>query len=381
APKDAPPLDGDAAAEEPPPGAPFPELPPQPPAQMRPEPTMITRPTFMHDVRLRRGWCNEEVIADRARLRGKSQQKYRCDRCNVHIAQLSREFGEFPSSDFKRLCEETQQAFFKDVRDVSSGKMAVAKVKELMRSYENHEGYYAEGGEFPPPLPIGAWSTRGFDAALIEANSLEKDKRQRRVLGATYRVPILSGGHRGARGTERPHVAEASHPSKKIEKTTVADADEEFDEGPSDDDDSDSSSDSSSSSDDKKNKKNKKANNAKKQKKKAAKKERARKEKDRKKALEEKERAKQERKAAVESRKVAAANGKLADSIEKKVTETLTAINRVAGHRLFPEFRQSIKDDMDAFQAKLQCMSQDIEKVQNGVGSSIRYVSTTAEAK
>ncbi|CAK0900607.1 unnamed protein product, partial [Prorocentrum cordatum] len=326
APEDAPPLDGDAAAEEPPPG-------------MRPEPTMITRPTFMHDVRLRRGRCNEEVTADRARLRGKSQQKYRCDGCNVHITQLSREFGGFPSSDFKRLGEKTQQAFFKDVRDVSSGKMVVAKVKGLMRSYENHADYDAEGG----------------------ANSLEKDKRQRRVLGATHRVPILSGGHRGARGTERSHVAEASHPSKKIKKTTVAGADEEPDEGPSGDDDSDPSSDSSSSSDDNKNQKNKKAKEANKQKKKTAKKERAREEKERKKALEDKERAKQERKAAAESRKVAAANGKLADCIDKKVTETLTAVNRVVGHRLFPELRQSIRDDMNAFQAKLQRMSQDIE--------------------
>ena len=48
----------------------------------------------------------------------------------------------------------------------------------------------------------------GFDIDRIKNNSKESDIRECRVLGTTYRVPIMSAGERGSKGTE---ISQADH--------------------------------------------------------------------------------------------------------------------------------------------------------------------------
>ena len=72
-----------------------------------------------------------------------------------------------------------------------SGKDAAATASQLETyiSTESREESYAEGGAF---LPLGVWSTRGFDTRAIEDKTATHDVQDHPILGKCYRVVITT---------------------------------------------------------------------------------------------------------------------------------------------------------------------------------------------
>jgi hypothetical protein len=131
--------------------------------------------------------------------------------------------------------------------------------------HETHGEFYEDAGEF---LPLSVWAVKGYDPQVIEQGALDKDKRFHPVLGQTFRVNIIRGGHRGSRIVGKSDKLSAAGPMPALSALTgptpqLALADVES---------SDSSSSSSSSRHkrSKKSKKSKKAKKAKKQNRKRA---------------------------------------------------------------------------------------------------------------
>jgi hypothetical protein len=146
-----------------------------------------------------------------------------------------------------------------------SGVVANQRLVELT-VHEEHGEFYEDAGEF---LPLRVWAVKGYDPEMIEAGAKEKDKRLHPVLGPTFRVNIIRGGHRGSKSVgksdklnaagQMPESSGSASSSAALTGPTpqLALADAES---------SDSSS-SSSSSRHKKSKKSKKSKKAKKAKK------------------------------------------------------------------------------------------------------------------
>ena len=122
--------------------------------------------------------------------------------------------GSWPPQEFAFLCERRKQEFYRSL-DGMKGKEIVAKAEDFLNKFDEHESMYAENGEY---LPLAVWVKRGFDAALIEANSDPKDKAVCRVLGDTYRVPIKSHGTRGREGTIRRSEVGAASEGQPLEQ-------------------------------------------------------------------------------------------------------------------------------------------------------------------
>ena len=123
--------------------------------------------------------CGEEVEFDNARVRSKRKGTWHCKQCGVKLVQLYRGFGSWPPAEFEALHEELQQRFYNDVKH-KHGDDAIKIAKHILESHESHDQWYENGGSF---LPLGVWSSRGFDAENIRANSNAEDIRQDRALG------------------------------------------------------------------------------------------------------------------------------------------------------------------------------------------------------
>ena len=90
-------------------------------------------------------------VLENIRIRGKrGGQTWRCGRCNVHIVQLYREFGQWPTNEFAQKTQEAQMEFYKSIRNMTGIGEIRAFVAETMAWFEKHEDAYAEGGSSSP---------------------------------------------------------------------------------------------------------------------------------------------------------------------------------------------------------------------------------------
>ena len=133
----------------------------------------------------------------------KSKGVYKCLVCLSKRIQLHREFGTWPTDQFKALSVQEQTDFMKAVGE-TTGQADLSKVaNSQMERYSKKANYYVHGGEF---LPLDVWANRGFDAARIRDNSATADKMIHPVLGDVYRVATLSSGSKGEQGDMTSHV-------------------------------------------------------------------------------------------------------------------------------------------------------------------------------
>ena len=317
----------------------------------------------MQDYRVRCGDCGTDVeIDDKVRLRAKGQNKYRCSRCGVHITQLSREFGSWPTETFQALDADAKTQFYKSIRDDTNAKEIKEKCVQYLRGYEHHEDWYAEGGEF---LPLGVWAKNGYNTQDIEDKSYPWDIREHRVLGTTFRVPIYSAGHRGAKGKAREEENSGAGPSRKRKAT------EDGADGEASEDGSDSSSSTSSSRSKRKRKKDKKDKKVKKN----GKKDKRDKEKAR-------EKEKQRKLEDAATRKLEGQNTRFAEQIVEKVDDTNRTLTSVCGEEMFDELPDNVKRSMKAAKAQLTEIAFDCKKVRDGEpGHKIRHVADAKTCK
>jgi hypothetical protein len=122
--------------------------------------------------------------------------------------------GAFPNDDFKALSEEEQRIFFEKASHMSSAQGIATMLEEHLHRYAVHEFSWAMGGEY---LPLSAWAVKGFDTALIEANTSEQDISISPQMGVCYRVKILTTKEMGREGTKRSMTLSAgpANPSKQ----------------------------------------------------------------------------------------------------------------------------------------------------------------------
>ena len=138
--------------------------------------------------------CNGEVEMSKARLRSKRREEWQCLECRSTMTKVYR--NPKGSIDFTKCDKDKIHKFFEDCKGKHQHEIHLL-ASDLMSTYQHEEAYWNDGGEF---LPLGVWSTRGFDVAQIEALSQPCDVRHHPVLGKTYRVVIFAAGSKGAQG-------------------------------------------------------------------------------------------------------------------------------------------------------------------------------------
>ena len=339
-------------------------------------------------------FCGETLsVLENVRIRAKRREgnTWRCGRCNVHIVQLHREFGQWPTGGFAEKTQEAKMEFYKSIRNMGIGAIR-AFVADTMASFEKHEDAYAEGGEF---LPISVWTTRGFSGDDILENSRPENIISDPVLGTCYRVVVRSTFKQGQRGRERrqtenahqkrsannmlaladkPAEANLPGPSNPNAGTAVENAND-----PSKDssDESSSSSDSSSSS-----RKQKKKRKAKKQKRKNHKKEKKKVEQMKKEAALRKEEAKAEAQAKKAAQAAQTANLKLATALTEKAADSKKGLDDIIGHVQFAALTPGLQLTAQTMHSRLVNLNSDVMKVTLGdLDHKIRGVENTAQAK
>ena len=85
----------------------------------------------------------------------------------------------------------------------ANGQEVVKQAKMILERKGEKEDYFDDQGSF---LPLSVWVAQGYDATAIAANTPAKDQKVHPVLGLVYRVPILTTGNRGAKGTKEVDV-------------------------------------------------------------------------------------------------------------------------------------------------------------------------------
>jgi len=143
--------------------------------------------------------CGNEVDKVKARHKYKGTDKWQCNVCNTRLTQLGRLHGTWPPKEFESLDDETKTNFYARIGK-THGSLAMCKVtKDFLSNYSKKERVFHDGGEF---LPLSVWSTRGFDVENIRSKSAPQDIAQHPVLGAVYRVAIVSVGTERRDGQE-----------------------------------------------------------------------------------------------------------------------------------------------------------------------------------
>ena len=346
--------------------------------------------------------CGDACDALKCRLRSKTKELWRCQRCSSKITMLHRGFGCWPPPEFAGLNDNEQHAFYKSVKDIGYKEMII-KANSVITKHQSHEQFFERGGEF---LPLSVWASKGYDPEIIRTKTKPENKSSHEVLGDVYRVAILATGERGSKGFQSRHEIEA-RPKKQlkidelllaIKGTPVPQPHELTDEedaqpapspaSPTDDSSSsDSSSDSSSSSSshDKKKKKSKKKKSKKvkkekkKRKAKAAKKAAAalakREKLAEKKAVQkqaDKEKLSAE-KAAKTAKKESAQKKIHAAEILHKVNGPLQGLNSQMGHTRLSELPDSIVASSQAAQNDLVAIAENAVAVKQGVSENLLY--------
>ncbi len=298
------------------------------------------------------GNCGNAAQASNVRLRNKQKNAWRCDKCAVKIVQLTRVFGTWPNTAFKKLSDDQKLDFYSQLQNCSTQTAVEVFTDKFMKSYEAHEEFYAEGGEF---LPLQVWATRGFDADRIRERTPARDIRPHSVLGDTFRVTIMSGGKRGWQGVNR----EETDKSCTKRRLKAAAEPEPADSGasgsaapppPPEFEDSSSSSSSSSSSRHKKHKKHKKHNKHKREETRSEKWAR--------------ERA--EKASARQLEKAAETSTKLAGQVSEKLSPVFHLVRSVMSHPRFNELPVVTRDAVTATIGRLDSLQADCDKITSG---------------
>ena len=123
--------------------------------------------------------CGRFEPLDRVRLRSKRQDTWRCSSCHSNCQTLRRIEGVWPSPSFRSLSCEQQTSFMSSIVGMSSTEIADAlETLESVTVTEEQGEQFVDGGEF---LPLGVWSTRGFNSDAIAAMSLPSDRKSHAV--------------------------------------------------------------------------------------------------------------------------------------------------------------------------------------------------------
>ena len=349
--------------------------------------------------------CGDACDALKCRLRSKTKELWRCQRCCSKITMLHRGFGCWPTPEFSGLNDAEKSAFYKSAQELGYKEMMI-KANSVITKHQSHEQFFERGGEF---LPLSVWASKGYDPEIIRTRSKPQNKSSHEVLGDVYRVAILATGERGARGFQSRHELEA-RPKKqlKIDELLLAIkgtpvpqphelADEEDAEpepspaSPTDDSSSsDSSSDSSSSSSshDKKKKKSKKKK-SKKVKKEAAKKRKqkaamkaaaalAKREKlaEKKAAQKQADKEKSSAEKAAKTAKKESEQKKIhAAEILHRVNGPLQSLNSQMGHSRLSELPLSIVASSQSAQNDLVAIADNALAVKQGVSENLLFPS------
>jgi hypothetical protein len=236
----------------------------------------------------------------------------------------------------KNSLQETTRDFYKSVRGMSSD--ATCSAAESIVARDSESITYAEGGTF---FPLGVWKQQGFDPDAIERGNAPEDRKEHRILGPTFRVPLTTITREVKRGFERVSKkakvgngkagdddetsARAAARAATVEPDRLAIEDGVADDEPSVSSESSSSSSSSNSSSSskrkgRKSKKGKKSKKSKKDKKKSKKAKKGKKSNKEESAGERKARLQLEKVKAKEAEKRASDEVKVATAVLNKAT-------------------------------------------------------------
>ena len=229
------------------------------------------------EMSLRCKTCGTSCQPYKMRCRGKSAESWECLNCGTKSTKLRRVFGKWPIGEFDEMAKDDQEAFFNDISGMTQGQLQKFCERKFTKT-ESHGKFYEEKGQF---LPLSVWATRGFNVEDIETKSLQENKQLHSILGMTYRVPLLSSGSRGWKGSQSEgNLMKRSKALKAAASTDEPAAEPELaaSDASVESETADSSSSSSSSSSSKKKSKKKKKGKKSKSSKKKNKKKQAKKE-------------------------------------------------------------------------------------------------------
>ena len=133
------------------------------------------------------------------RVLQKQPPAFQCPACGVKMTLLNRLCGHWPIDEFRELSPEEQTDFFSSC-GTSTWDIKKAIEQHLVRRLVNQKVNQV-GGEY---LPLSVWASKGFDAALIEAECPMEIHPQ---LGPTYQVKIHSSAEKTIEERVREHMA------------------------------------------------------------------------------------------------------------------------------------------------------------------------------
>ena len=170
-------------------------------------PVARTHPHFLETGTVYCSDCGSEldlINTPGVRIVSKRSNSWRCPKCATKVTQLNRCFGSWPTQAYVQLPKEEKLYFMKQLQSKYSQQEVSAYCRETLNMHEQHEDYYREGGEF---LPLSVWEKQGWDIAKIEAEALPGDRKEVRMAGTCYRVPVYSAGKRGRKGHSKQDTA------------------------------------------------------------------------------------------------------------------------------------------------------------------------------
>ena len=123
-----------------------------------------------------------------------------CATCHSKTTSLYRGFGKWPTKEFKGLPDDAKIQFWNDIKKIEGTDALCAKANHVIESYEIKEEHFAENGDF---RPLKFWDLQGYDIERIQREARPEDKRELRLSGLCYRVPVMSTGMKTLYGRDR----------------------------------------------------------------------------------------------------------------------------------------------------------------------------------
>lgn len=143
-------------------------------------------------------------MVERASLRiyNKKKALFNCGKCRSSVTRVYKQLGTIPE-----VSEELSQAFWKKANETATKELGSVAEQYTLKHSEKDETLTSVGGDW---LPLSVWERRGFDTALIEANSAPQNVRSHPVLGMTYRVAIQGSSSTEVKASEKSRTDTAS---------------------------------------------------------------------------------------------------------------------------------------------------------------------------
>ena len=109
--------------------------------------------------------CKEMVPKTRCQVDSKTKgaQTFKCNACNSKMVSLHRNFGAWPTEEFKSWDEEEKAKFYAEIKDMKGRDMINCVEEKMQKRRSDYQDMCSEYGYYP----LGYYERRGYDTQEI----------------------------------------------------------------------------------------------------------------------------------------------------------------------------------------------------------------------